>query len=322
MKLTAAHVRSELEKEEIHRESLAYLSNSIEGWWKNRNMSLSLHLLKLQVVSLLMQHVKPEHAKYFNLLGKKHVAGVCLTDVFSSDDHMLALLVHEALCELFHLNDIKYSYEDHKALFLKPGGENYRDWGNGYGIITPHSDDLYEDTPTDFLALTVCRDETATPTSSYFPKDIIAALSDAELEILITEKATFKSGKNVNALKYRERPFVECVRGEIHVHLDFRIDTVIGERMLPKTENGLAVVKKMRSAIECCHPVYAVPRTGTFFIVANYKVMHSRAEMQIDREIAAKLASAATFSNTPRLLYRSKGPCYDISLKNGYAQYL
>src|SRR5690606_1368859 len=102
--------------------------------------------------------------------------------------------VHEALADLFHLTDIKYDYEEHKALYLKPSAEKYREWGNGHGDITPHSDDLYENLNVDYLALTVCRDVTKTPTAYYFPSDLLCDLSDEEVHELLTMQAMFISG--------------------------------------------------------------------------------------------------------------------------------
>ncbi|TAM07552.1 MAG: hypothetical protein EPN70_02440 [Paraburkholderia sp.] len=144
------------------------------------------------------------------------------------------------------MNDIQYAYEAHKALFLKAEGLLYRDWGNGYGDISPHSDDLYEDGDTALLALTVCRDETKTPTAVYKPYDLISGLDDAEIEILQSEPYIFKSGKNVDIHKEREHMVLSSVNNELYVNLDFRIDSVVGERMIAKSDRGARILKKMR----------------------------------------------------------------------------
>jgi len=96
-----------------------------------------------------------------------------------------------------NINDTNYPYEDNKNLYLKPEGIDYKEWGNGYGEITPHQDDLYEDISTDLLALTVCRDQTKTPTTLIFTKDIINKLNDEEIEKLFSLEVEFVSGKNV-----------------------------------------------------------------------------------------------------------------------------
>jgi hypothetical protein len=101
------------------------------------------------------------------------------------------------MCELVRFNDTNYPYEDHKNLYLKPEGIDYKEWGNGYGEITPHQDDLYEDISTDLLALTVCRDQTKTTTTLIFTKDIINKLNDEEIEKLFSLEVEFVSGKNV-----------------------------------------------------------------------------------------------------------------------------
>jgi hypothetical protein len=220
----------------------------------------------------------------------------------------LARIVHETISDLFGLNDIKYPYEDHKNIYLKPGGENYRDWGNGFGEITPHSDDLYEDLNTDFLSLTVCRDNTNTPTEIYFPKDVLFNFDDEEIARLFDLKVKFISGKNVAIQKSRERNIIEYSPvGGFKFYLDFRIDTDVGERMVPVNSKNTSLIEKMRRNILSCVPEKSATKTGTFTIVANYKVLHARAEMQIDRAIAIKIANQKDYSFAPRLLFRNKG---------------
>ncbi|MCE2706750.1 MAG: hypothetical protein LW807_06715 [Proteobacteria bacterium] len=313
--LTPSFIREELNKENVITLDFEYLTEKIEKWWFYRNITFSNHLLKLQLISLLLDNFKNEHIKYFDKLGRNYISAICITNVFSVDNYILALIVHEAMCEIFHLNDIKYNYEDHKALFLKPTGENYRDWGNGYGEITPHSDDLYEETPTDFLALTVCRDITKTPTSCYLPKDLLTNFNDDEISCMLDMKVKFISGKNVQIVKQLERNIIEYDKiNGVRMFMDFRVDNHTGERMIAMNPKYQKIIDKMRDKILECKPIYSVPETGTFLIIANYKVLHARAILNMNKSLAREVSLNPNFNITPRLLYRSKGSRYDIAL--------
>lgn len=198
-----------------------------------KNNTQDTFALKTQLINIFLTYLHTEDIFHFDKVGMTNGgAAVCIKNVFSLDSPKLAITVHEALADLFHLTDIKYEYEEHKALFLKPSAEKYREWGNGHGDITPHSDDLYENLNVDYLALTVCRDITKTPTSYYFPSDLLCELNDEEIGELLTMQAVFISGKNVSGLKERVRHVVECsdLYG-FHFSLDFRIDSQNGERM-------------------------------------------------------------------------------------------
>lgn len=315
MLLTPEFIRSETKKEQFIKLDYYYISKTIQNWWINKPINLSNHTLKLQLISLLLSQLKDEDKLYFDQIGKNYIAGIYITNVFSQDDYLLALIVHEALCELFHLNDIKYPYEEHKALYLKPGGENYRDWGNGSGEINPHSDDLYEENQVDLLALTVCRDLTNTPTLYYMPSDILDKLTNDDINQLINIKLNFTSGKNVGILKTRERKLLEYnVENGIMFYMDFRIDNDIGERMRALNKSDQIVIDKMRNIIKDCNPGTSISSTGNFLIIANYKVLHAREVMNINQEMAQKIAHNSDLSNTPRLLYRSKGSKYNVSV--------
>jgi hypothetical protein len=196
-----AELRSEISKERIVFLDFQYLCSEVEGWWERQDKNQVENALKAQLITLILQHTNSEDRSYFDKVGMSNIAGVSIINIFQKDDHRLALIVHEALSEIFHLRDIEYAYEEHKTLFLKPKGENYKDWGSGYGAIAPHSDDLYEDIDTDYLSLTVCRDLTKTPTHFYFPKDIISNFDDDELSRLLDVRCLFTSGKNVQLKK-------------------------------------------------------------------------------------------------------------------------
>ena len=322
MKLTPGFIRDQIRREHVITRDVSYVTEQVEHWWANYHSCQSNHALKLQLISLLSTALRKSDKCYFENVGKNGVSAVCLTGVFQTDSYRLALIVHEALCELFHLQDIKYPYEHHKALFLKADGEKYRDWGNGAGEITPHSDDLYEAESTDLLALTVCRDKTSTPTQCFPAKTIIECLSDAELSRLAHITAIFRSGKNVSLSKSCKRKLVQYdpVYG-VQLYLDFRIDTDVGERMVATHPEDAEFLRKLRLKIPSWTPVYSASATGTFFIMANYKVLHARPVIQSSVASPASLHKI-NFHDTPRLLFRSKGPRHNLSLAQEYSAYL
>ena len=145
---------------------------------------------------------------------------------------------------------IKYPYEDHKKLYVKPEGINSREWGNGKGDITPHCDDLYEKTDASLLSLTVAKDETRTPTTFYQTKHVIKDLSDAEIEKLSTMRADFISGKNVRGgIKFNSRKVLDQSedRDDVTIAMDFRIDDENGQRMKPRLRSESALLEKIGS---------------------------------------------------------------------------
>lgn len=300
--------RSSIEQETLITLDFKYLSIDIEKWWKHLGPTTSLQLAKFELANLILTKADPKDRAYFDQLGLNNVAAVTISNIFTTDCHRLARVVHETFSELFGLNDIKYPYEEHKNIYLKPGGENYRDWGNGLGEITPHADDLYEDLNTDFLSLTVCRDTTNTPTEIFFPKDILRQFTDAEIKRLFNLKVKFISGKNVSIQKSRIRSIVEYHSNVgFKFYLDFRIDTDAGERMAAVNPNDKDLIEKMRSAITTCQKAKSISHTGTFTIVANFKVLHARAAMHINRDLAISIAKTKDYSFAPRLLFRNKG---------------
>lgn len=307
-KMSASAFRHELSKETTISLDFGYLSGVIESWWE-KNKEQSLHTLKIQLTNLLINYLRPEDTVYFDQVGASNgVAAVCIKNVFTSDCPALALTVHEALADLFHLTDIKYEYEDHKALYLKPSAEKYREWGNGYGDITPHSDDLYESLNVDYLALTVCRDTTHTPTAYYFPADLLISLNDEEIQTLLGMQAIFVSGKNVSGSKERVRNVVEYnEQYGYRFSLDFRIDIHCGERMRA-FNGGQEVLDKIRAGLSAAKCNVSTAQTGTFLIVANNKILHARPTLNISADDVRSQAATSTLNTTPRLLFRSKGP--------------
>lgn len=300
--------RQSINKENLVKLDFNYLCEKIEIWWKHHNYKIPLRLAKFQLAELILKNARQKDIAYFDQVGLNHISGVTISNIFTTDCHKLARVVHETLSDLFGLTDIKYPYEEHKNIYLKPGGENYRNWGNGFGEITPHSDDLYEDLNIDFLSLTVCRDMTHTPTEIYFPKDILNNFNENEIARLLNLKVKFISGKNVSARKSRERNIIEYspVYG-FKFHIDLRIDMDVGERMLAINSQDKELIDKMRANITICKGEQSLSHTGTFTIIANYKVLHARAEMQIDRAIAIEIAKNNDYTFAPRLLFRSKG---------------
>ncbi|WP_085706687.1 hypothetical protein [Pseudomonas sp. B35(2017)] len=313
--------RHEISNEKTISLDFDYISGTIESWW-SKNKERDIHTLKIELTNIFMTYLHPDHIAYFGKVGiaKSGVAAVCITNIFTTDSPELALTVHEALADLFHLTDIKYEYEDHKALYLKPSAEKYREWGNGYGDITPHSDDLYESLNVDYLALTVCRDTTHTPTAYYYPADLLQCLDDEDIETLLSTQAEFISGKNVDGSKKRIRNIVEYSETYgYQFSLDFRIDTHCGERMRA-INGGQQVLDKIRANISTAKSNVSTAQTGTFLIVANHKILHARPILNISADEVRSQTANSTYSTTPRLLFRSKGPRKQYySLEDKYA---
>jgi hypothetical protein len=323
MELTPKFIHEQLRHERVLTRDVGYICDPVEVWWANHRPNLSNHALKLQLISLLSDTLREDDKLYFDSVGKNGISAVCLTGVFRTDNYCLAFIVHEALCELFHLRDIKYPYENHKAIFLKTNAERYRNWGNGYGEITPHSDDLYEVESTDLLALTVCRDKTCTPTQYFLAKNIIDGLSDTELRQLAQMSARFRSGKNVEISKSHERKLIQYdPTYGIQICLDFRVDTDIGARMVPTNPVDRPLIRRIRQQIPSWTPTCSAATTGTFLILANHKVLHARPVLNLDIHTATTHARRTKLSETPRLLFRSKGPRHHLSLAPGYDAYL
>ena len=150
---------------------------------------------------------------------------------------------------------------------------------------------------------------TKTATKCYFTKDILKDFTDDELFRLKNAKALFKSGKNVNVLMTRERNILEySEKYGFRFFLDFRVDNITGRRMTACNAQDEFLINKMQLALESCQFEMSIPETGIFFIVANHKVLHARAQMNLDRDTAAKFSKLPNILDTPRLLYRSKGP--------------
>jgi hypothetical protein len=300
--------RAAISEEKSATLDFSYLAGTIESWWK-KNHDRDMHNLKTQLVTLLLTYLRSDDIFYFDKVGFANgYAVVCIKNIFSLDSPKLALTVHEALADLFHLTDIKYEYEEHKALYLKPSAEQHSEWGNGYGDITPHSDDLYENLNIDYLALTVCRDVTKTPTAYYFASDLLWDLNDCELRELMAMQALFISGKNVSGSKERIRHVVDFSDTySFRFALDFRIDPQYGERMRA-VNGGQHVLDKIRDGLPHAKDHVSTAETGTFLIVANHKILHARPMLNVDASEAHQQAYYSTLNTTPRLLFRSKGP--------------
>ncbi|MFT3742206.1 MAG: hypothetical protein QM752_06010 [Gammaproteobacteria bacterium] len=304
-------LKKEINQEKFITIDFSYISDIIENWWiRKLNSNLSFQNLKFKLINIFLDNLKKEHIDYFSIVGfhKSNIAGVCIKNIFESDSPKLSLLVHESLSDLFNILDIKYDYEEHKTLYLKSSAEKYKNWGSGYGEIMPHADDLYEKLNVDYLSLTVCRDKTRTATKCFFPKNILRNFTDNELSQLKNIKAKFRSGKNVDIIIERERNIVEY--SELYgfrFFLDFRIDDITGTRMLSSDSQHQILLNKMTDNLKNCPFETSQTDTGTFLIIANYKVLHAREEMKIEKNIAMKFASNSNLFNTPRLLYRSKG---------------
>jgi len=312
LKRRASKIRKSSEKETVEIIDCSYMAETIDKWWeKPENEETSTETKIKQLSALLQTKLHSDHEILFAKVGRvgHYLSGAVMTGLFTIPNKELALIVHESLSNLFGLQDIKYPYEDHKMLYIKPEGLNYKEWGNGKGEITPHSDDLYEKIDTDLLALTVAIDKTKTPTQFFQAKDILKIINDEELEDLQKIEADFISGKNVSGLKTKTRKIVDydSENDETKIALDFRIDKNTGQRMIPRLRSQQALLKKIENGLTDCAHISSVPETGTFMIFANLKGLHARTEIHLEESyVQGIMIDPVKYS--PRTLFRSKGP--------------
>ena len=347
-------IRGEADKDRIEVfECSKELCDKVEDWWsKNKHhrdqlktwlkqwkdSRVSEHTpakeqfetLKRELRGMLKENIKEEtsadgknlYDNIKNLRRKKdNLAGLCIKGLFKTEDPILSYMVHEAMCSIFHLRDIKYQYEDHKELYIKPEGLKAKEWGNGQGEIKPHCDDLYEDIETDLLALTVGRDETRTPTTFIQTKHILGLLTDKEILQLSKIKARFISGKNVGGgkiIKEEYRNILELTKNGVSLVMDFRIDDVTGQRMQSFNDKDQALLDKIRGFInnkdnDCIQAIDIIP--GGIGVINNKAALHSRADLKGLTEEQIDKIKADNIEVTPRYLNRSKGPVIDNQLK-------
>jgi hypothetical protein len=91
----------------------------------------------------------------------------------------------------------------------------------------------------------------------------------------------------------------------LKLYLDCRIDNLTGERMKAVNKEHSALLQKIKEL--------ANTNTGTFTVIDNHNVLHSRGKLNLDEKTANQIAKSANFFTIPRLLYRSKGPFYKIT---------
>jgi len=309
----AKKIRESAEKERLVSIDCSYLQDHVENWWlSNASSSKDDEALKEELKLLLNDKIDSRDRDYFKKIAEagEYVSAICMTGIFRTPNTHLALIVHESLSDLFNLNDIKYPYEDHKRLYVKPEGLNYKSWGNGRGEITPHSDDLYEEVDASLLSLTVAKDETKTPTTFYQTKHLLKNLSEIEIEKLSRIEADFKSGKNVSGRvihKSRKVLDYDQEKDDVKIAMDFRIDDDNGQRMTARLRSDSALLDKIGGGFDSYEHISSVPETGTFLIVANQKGLHSRDMLKLTEEQIERIKTGDV-EKVPRLLYRSKGP--------------
>ncbi|WP_371856098.1 hypothetical protein [Pseudomonas sp. R29(2017)] len=71
---------------------------------------------------------------------------------------------------------------------------------------------------------------------------------------------------------------------------------------------GQQVLDKIRANISTAKSNVSTAQTGTFLIVANHKILHARPILNISADEVRSQTANSTYSTTPRLLFRSKGP--------------
>lgn len=299
-------IREEAEKEKVIALDCTYMQPFIEEWWNKSTRDFKSIAAKEQLKNLLLEKFKNEEQFKLSRVGVKehYISVIFMLGLFSNDDPGLAYLVHETLSDLAQINDIKYPYEDHKKIFIKPEGFQTSDWGNGSGAISPHGDDLYEDIDTDLLSLTTCRDKLKVSTLLFMADKIFKNLSDSEMDRLTKMIPLFSSGKNVNNIVIeKKRPVLSCKNNSFFMALDYRVDENRGDRMRVEDEQDLAILRKIKTHLTSDNALRAESEVGNFVILSNTKVLHAREAINAVKELCS-----LDLDTTPRLLFRSKGP--------------
>ncbi|MGC1854335.1 MAG: hypothetical protein WA659_03070 [Candidatus Aquirickettsiella sp.] len=299
-------IREEAKKEKVITLDCSYMKPLIEEWWNKSNRDIKNIETKEQLKDLLIDKFKNEEQLKLSRIGVKeyYISAIFMVGLFSKDDPDLAYIVHEALSDLSQINDIKYLYEDHKKIFIKPEGFKIDDWGNGAGAISPHCDDLYEDTDTDLLSLTICRDKLKVSTLLFMADQIFKNLSDSEMDRLTKMIPLFSSGKNVKDIVIeKKRPVLSCKNNSFFMAFDYRVDENKGDRMRVEDEQDLAILRKIKTFLTSDNALRAESEVGNFVILSNTKVLHAREAINAVKELCT-----LDLDTTPRLLFRSKGP--------------
>lgn len=234
-------------------------------------------------------------------LNKCQYDSITIKNLFISDCKNTAFIIHEVFSSFIcGIKDVKFPYECHKEIYPnKEEGLHYSEWGNGYGPISLHSDDLYEKVDCDLLSLTTVINENKIPTSIVNSSEIISYLNDEEIEILKKSPAIFISGKNVNGKKIKStKCIIEEFNGDVKYNLDFRIDKENGQRMKFINLDHQYIIDKMRNILNDIKPLSVGEDPGTFSVVNNKKVLHGRF-LSLNKSFDKKTGE--------RLLLRSKG---------------
>lgn len=299
-------IREEAGKEKVITLDCTYMKPIIEEWWNKSKHNANKSEVKEEFKNLLLNKFENDEQIKLSRVGVKehYISVIFMLGLFSNDDPGLAYLVHEVLSDLAQVNDIKYLYEDHKKIFIKPEGFRIGDWGNGAGAINPHCDDLYEDIDTDLLSLTTCRDKLKVSTLLFMADKIFKNLSDSEMDRLTKIIPLFSSGKNVNNIVIeKKRPVLTCKNNNFFMALDYRVDENRGDRMRVEDEQDLAILRKIKTHLTSDNALRAESEVGNFVILSNTKVLHAREAINAVKELCS-----LDLDTTPRLLFRSKGP--------------
>ncbi|MCZ6914152.1 MAG: hypothetical protein O7C59_06620, partial [Rickettsia endosymbiont of Ixodes persulcatus] len=301
-------LREDADKEQVKVFDCTYIQPFIETWWNQLKYKDNYGKNKEQLKSVLLENFTRGELHQLNKVGVTgyHISAIFMIGLFTVDDPDLAYIVHEALSDLAQIRDIRYPYEDHKKIFIKPEGVQKKEWGNGAGAISPHCDDLYEEEDTDLLSLTTCRDTLKGSTLLFMAKQIFSILSDTEMDRLTKMIAIFISGINVNGtVKEKKRPVLSYKNSNFFMALDYRVDESTGARMRIKDESDLALLEKIKMHLTPDKAMKPKSEVGNFVILSNSKVLHAREALQ-----AVTGLCSLDLDTTPRLLFRSKGPRY------------
>ena len=295
-------LRNQFQKEQVKRIDLSYLGSTIDTWWTQYSGRTTDFTASAELQTLVLKILSPEHLILIKSVGNddSKISAVLSEYVFSLPDKNLARLVHEVFAKIGGIVDIKYPYEEHKELYPMNNDQVASDWGKGYGMIRPHSDDLYEDRDINAMSLTVFKDTSCTPTWFWPLNDVVSCLSNEELGYFALGEGTFFSGTNVEGKTIQnKKPLLrrDSVEG-FGLRMDFRIDDAIGPRLRFSDSKLQEIFEKMRVGFRALKPISTNPSTGSVSILSNFKVLHGRSALN---------PVMLYEGETSRVLFRSKG---------------
>ncbi len=109
--ILAQKIRKSAAQERLVQIDCAYVQDDVENWWsQNQETEKDDESLKQELIELLETSLEEKDKDLFSKIARdgEFISSICLTGLFRTTDSRLGYIVHEAMSNLFDLNDIKY----------------------------------------------------------------------------------------------------------------------------------------------------------------------------------------------------------------------